>query len=453
MLSEIQAQQIIEKALTKSPAEETECLLQSHSTALTRFANNTIHQNVSEIETTLSVRIVNNQKMGRFTTNKLDDHGIEMAVKAAMEISKVMPEQRDLLPMLGQQNYPQLNHYDESTARYTPRQRSEAIRSILDPMASFSVNAAGILETGERCLALGNSSGLFAYYKNSQVTFSLTIDNQGGSGYVLQKAPKIAELNLQNESREALNNALRSVSPSEISPGEYTVILTPQAVANLIPFLIFDYVTGVSNFSALGVDEKRSFLTGKLGKQIFGKNFTLLDDVYHPLQFGPPFDYEGVPKQRVVLVENGVPINLLYDRFTAKRHKTEPTGHGLPLPNTYGAFPANIVIQGENNSFDDLIKSTRKGLLVCRFWYIRLVDSAKIVLTGTTRDGTFLIENGEITKAVQNLRFNQSLLDMLNHIVAMTPSVRVTDDESEHVYVVPAMKVEKFHFSRTVTKS
>jgi len=236
---------------------------------------------------------------------------------------------------------------------------------------------------------------------------------------------------------------LASAEPHEILAGRYTVILEPAAVLDLLGFLVFD-------FSGLAVAEQRSSLTARLGQKLFGENIELRDDVYHPLHLGSPFDGEGVPRQRVNLVEHGIVKNLVYARQTAQRVHAEPTGHGFPLPNEYGEAPMNIVMEGGHSSLDDMVRSTERGLLVTRLWYIREVDPYQKIVTGMTRDGTFWIEDGQVQYGVKNLRFNQSLIGMLCQVEMMSPPERAAGEESFEM-VVPAMKIREFNFS-SVTK-
>lgn len=447
MLDEVQCNKIIEKVVHFSKADETECLIHCGQKALTRFANNVIHQNVSEKENLLSIRVVVNNKMGRFTTNRLDDESLKNAVVNALNIADLMHAEKDLLATLEPRTYPKVHHYYVETANCDPLTRATVVQSLISEVKQNDLAAAGIFETGEGALAFGNSKGHFCYYTGTDASISITVTGEDSSGYVCKTASKLSDLAPIEAAQYALRNTSKSANPIEIEPGEYSVILEPQAVANLIPFLLFDYITGVSSFSGLGVEEKRSFLTCKIGTKVFGDNITLVDDVFHPLQKGPAFDYEGFPKNRVVLIERGIAKKLVYDRAVAKRQGKEPTGHGLPLPNTYGSYPSNIVMEGGSSTLEELIQSTKKGILVTRFWYIRPVDSQRILLTGTTRDGTFLIENGEIIHGVKNLRFNSSIIEMLNHVVEMTTPERVSDDDSETIYVIPGMKVEKFRFT------
>ncbi|MFQ5864246.1 MAG: TldD/PmbA family protein [bacterium] len=447
MLTESRCRKLTEKVLHSSKADETECFIQSTEKALTRFANNVIHQNVSESENVLSIRVVVNNKMGRFTTNRLDSESILKALENATNIANLMQHEKDLLPMLQPQTYRKISHYFLETASCDPMTRAKGVQSMITAVRQNGLTAAGIFETGENALAFGNSNGHFCYYTGTEAALSITVTGEDSSGYVFKTSPNISELDLREAVQYVIRNTKQSTNPIEIPSGEYTAILEPQAVANLIPFLLFDYVAGVSSFSGLGVEEKRSFLTDRLGHKVFGDNITIVDDVFHSQQKGPAFDFEGVPKKRVALIENGIAKNLVYDRATAKRHGKVPTGHGLPLPNTYGSYPSNIVMDGGSSTLEKMIQSTKKGILVTRFWYIRLVDSKRIILTGTTRDGTFLIDNGEITHGIKNLRFNQSLIEMLNNVVEMTPPERTSDDDSETVYVVPAMKVDRFRFT------
>jgi len=229
----------------------------------------------------------------------------------------------------------------------------------------------------------------------------------------------------------------------ELSPGKYTVILEPAAVLDLVGFLFYD-------FSATALEDKRSCLNDRMGKPLFGKNISVCDDVFHPGQLGAPFDGEGIPRQRVILVDKGVPQNLVYSRSSAKRAKKKPTGHGFALPNEYGEAPMNLVFSGGKSSLEEMIASTDHGLLVTRLWYIREVDPYEKVMTGMTRDGLFRVEKGKVTTAARNFRFNQSVLEMLRNVELMSPAVRSTGEEAFEM-VVPAMKINGFHFTE-VTK-
>jgi predicted Zn-dependent protease len=263
------------------------------------------------------------------------------------------------------------------------------------------------------------------------------------AGWAKANSASVLDIDPQKLAERASEKAHRAMRARELPPGRYTVVLEPAAVLDLAGFLFYD-------FAATALADKRSCLNHRIGKQIFGKNISITDDVYHALQLGAPFDGEGTPRQRVLLVDRGVPKNLVYARAAAKAAGKKPTGHGFPLPNEYGEAPLNLVFSGGNSSLDEMIGSTDRGLLVTRFWYIREVDPYEKIMTGMTRDGLFLIENGRVTSAVRNFRFNQSILEMLRNVELLGPVVRATGEEAFEM-VVPAMKVRDFHFSE-VTK-
>jgi predicted Zn-dependent protease len=217
------------------------------------------------------------------------------------------------------------------------------------------------------------------------------------------------------------------------------VILEPAAVLDLVGQMFGD-------FSATSVNDSRSFLTDRLGTKLFGDNIHISDDVAHPLQAGVPFDGEGVPRRKLTLVDAGVPRELAYSRSSAHRDGVEPTGHGFPLPNEVGEAPLNIVIAGGSTSVDEMIASTDRGILVTRLWYIREVEPYDKIMTGMTRDGTFLIENGCVTRGLRNFRFNQGIIELLNNVEALSPAVRASGEETFDM-VVPAMKVRNFNFT------
>jgi len=290
---------------------------------------------------------------------------------------------------------------------------------------------------------MGNSRGLFAAYRETHAEFSITMQESPAASWAKANACNVRDFDPQKLAAIASDKAHRALNAQQLAPGKYTVILEPSAVLDVVGFLFYD-------FSATALADKRSCLNDRMGKPIFGKNISVTDDAYHPLQLGAPFDGEGMPREKVALVQNGVPKNLVYSRATAKFAKKKPTGHGFMLPNEYGEAPMNLVFTGGTDSIEKMISSTDRGLLVTRLWYIREVDPYEKIMTGMTRDGLFLVEKGKVTSAVRNFRFNQSLLDMLKNVEMMGPAVRATGEEAFEM-VVPAMKVRDFQFSE-VTK-
>jgi predicted Zn-dependent protease len=290
---------------------------------------------------------------------------------------------------------------------------------------------------------MANSKGLFASYEQTRAEFSVTILEKNSSGWAKANSPDIRTIDPDALAESASRKAADSREPREVAPGRYTAILPPAAVLDLVGFLFYD-------FAGTAVLDKRSCFTGRVGKKLLGENITLWDDAYHPLQSGPAYDGEGMPRQKVLLVDRGVVKNLVYSRATAKKLKAKPTGHGFSLPNEYGEAPMNLVFAGGDKSLDEMVRTTERGILVTRLWYIREVDPYEKILTGMTRDGTFLIENGKIAGGIRNFRFNQSIIEMLSNVEMLGLAVRAAGEESFEM-VVPPMKVRDFHFSE-VTK-
>ena len=434
---------LAERVLRLSDADETEVHIDFVADALTRFANNTIHQNVAEQTLSVSVRTVFDGRTARASTNKTDDESLRRAVAASATLARSQPKNPDLLPMPGPQAYPKVNRYFPETAGASPKDRAVAVARITELAERNKQTAAGIFSTGASITAMANSKGLFASYRQSRAEFSITIMEQDSSGWAKASAPDRGQIDPEQLAQRASEKAAASRHPKEVEPGRWTVILEPAAVLDLVGFLFYD-------FAGTAVLDQRSCFTNRIGKQVMGENVSIHDDVTHKLQSGPPFDGEGMPRQTVLLVERGSPRHLVYARSTAKKMKTRPTGHGLPLPNQDGEAPFNLVFAGGNTSLETMLATTDRGILLTRLWYIREVDPYEKILTGMTRDGTFLVENGKISSGIRNLRFNQNILEMLSNVGQMSPAVRAAGEESFDM-VVPAMKVRDFHFTE-VTK-
>ncbi|OFW02340.1 MAG: hypothetical protein A3H94_08205 [Acidobacteria bacterium RIFCSPLOWO2_02_FULL_60_20] len=443
MLDKQRCQEIFADLLKFSDADETELLIGGGGSALTRFANNTIHQNVAEEGYSLSVRTSYGQRTARATTNKFDSESLRRVVAESSLLARQQQPDPELLPMPGPQSYPPVDRYFENTAAVGPNQRAGVVAAAIRVAEKDGLTAAGTYSTGAGMHALLNSRGLMAYYRGTQAEFSITTMGSSSTGWAKKTAPDAREISGQALAERATSIATSSRAPKEIAPGSYVTILTPAAVLDLVGFMFFD-------FSGQAVRDQRSFLTDRIGTKLFGANINISDDVYHALQFGPPFDGEGMCRRALPLVERGVIKNLAYARATAKAMGTEPTGHGFPLPNEIGEFPTNIVFAGGNSSVDEMIASTARGILVTRLWYIREVDPYKKILTGMTRDGTFLVENGKIAGGIRNFRFNESLIEMLNSVEMLGAPERASGEESFPM-VVPSLKVSSFHFSE-VTK-
>jgi len=441
--SEAEIRRLAERIFKLSEADETEVQIDFTSDALTRFANNTIHQNVAERMLSVSVRTVFDGCTARATTNKTDEESLRRVVAASATLARSRPRNPDLLPMSGPQKYPRVERFFPATAAASPEDRARAIARVVTITARAGQTAAGIFSTGAMQSALANSRGLSAHYRQTRAEFSISVLEENSSGWAKANSPDIADIAPDALAESASQKAIASRAPRELAPGHYTVILEPAAALDVVGFLFYD-------FSATAVRDQRSCLTERLGKQVMGQNITLWDDVCHPLQLGAPFDGEGLPRQKVLLVERGVPRNLVYSRAAAKKMNVQATGHGLSLPNEWGEAPMNLVFGGGTASLQEMISSTDSGILVTRLWYIREVDPYEKILTGMTRDGTFLVEGGRVVAGVRNFRFNQSVLEMLSNVEMLGPAVRASGEEAFEM-VVPAMKVRGFHFTE-VTK-
>ena len=455
MLDQARAQQIFDKVKKLSSVDEVEVIFSSTDYSLTRFANNTIHQNVSELNEIASIRVAFDGKTARATTNRFDDESLKRAVQAAESMAKVQEPDAERLPMAkpaeakGGATPP--SRWFDTTAAITPASRADAVAKIVGVAKKNGLVTAGIYSSSQHADAVINSNGLSAFHRQTSAEVSITMLADDSSGWQKANSPDVTQIDPVQLAEVAAKKALDSRHPRELPPGKYTVILEPAAVLDLTGFMFWD-------FGGLALLDQRSFLNNRVGTKLFGDNISIADDVYHPLQSNAPFDGEGVTRRRVSLVENGVIKSLVYARGTAeKMRKSEHaaavgpiavTGHGFPLPNEMGEAPVNIVYltPGGEQTAEQMVASTDHGIFVTRFWYIREVDPYEKILTGMTRDGTFLIENGKIQCGIRNFRFNQSLIEMLNKVDAMSRAVRSSGEESFDM-VAPAMKVRDFNFT------
>jgi len=422
---------------------ETEVHLDEHIAALTRFANNTIHQHVAEQGLTVSIRTVVDSRTARVTTNRIDEDALRAALENSLSLAAQQPRDPHLLPLPEKQKYRAVHHFHPATAALSPEDRACAVKQACQLAGRQGQLAAGIFSSGRSQSMLVNSRGLSAAHRQTHATFSITMQQGAASSWAKGNAGDVRQFDPLALAKTASEKATRAQHPIELEPGRYTIILEPAAVLDLVGFLFYD-------FAATSVADKRSCFSGRLGTPLFGKNISISDDVYHPGQLGAPFDEEGMPRWRVHLVDRGVVKHLVYSRLSAKKARTSPTGHGLALPNEFGEAPMNLVVGGGNTSVEEMIAGTDRGLLVTRFWYIREVDPYEKIMTGMTRDGLFLVEKGKIVQSARNFRFNQSILEMLRNVESLGPARRATGEEGFEM-VVPPMKVGHFHFSE-VTK-
>jgi predicted Zn-dependent protease len=438
------AKAVLDRVLRAAGSEEIEAILGGGSSALTRFANNEITQNVSERRYLLSVRVQRGKRTGRASGNDLSPAGIERLVREAGEAAAVQPEISDLPPLPGPQAYPLVDAFDAATAELGPEGREAEVARAVERCRAAGLEGAGIYETGQGsigeygeldALAIANSRGLFAYHCGTDAAFRVSALSGTASGWAAAESHRASELDGGALAERAVEKALRSREPRAWDPGRYTVVLEPAAVADLLQEMAW------ISFGALLVQEGRSFLAGRLGQAVMGENISLRDDPYHPLHRSAPFDSEGIPTRPVTIIERGVARSPVYDRRTAAKEGRESTGHALPTPNTLGPVARNLVLEGGGETLQSLVGSVDRGLLVTRVWYTNVVDPGTVTITGMTRDGLFAIEKGRLTHAVRNFRFNQSVVELLNRVDALAAPERAGG------VVCPAILARGFHMS------
>ena len=460
MLTREQAQELFERLRKFSSCDELEMLIGGGAFALTRFANNGITQNVAEENYSISVRVNLDGRTARATTNKTDDESLRRVAAQAEALARVQQPDPDLLPMprpreveLEAGNAPQTppSRYFDETAAITAADRAAQVEAMVAVGKKHGFTAAGTYSSGRQVEGHFNSHGIAQWHRQTSAEASITMIAANSSGWQKANSPSAADFNAAQLAEIAAEKARLSANPKEIPAGKYTVILEPAAVLDLVGFMFWD-------FSGLALLDQRSFLNNRMETQLFGTEINITDDVYHPLQSGLPFDGEGMRRRRTALVENGVPKRVTYSRgsaklmanseLAAKVGHVEVTGHGFPLPNEMGEAPMNIVFAPPRSpqTVEQMVNSTERGILVTRLWYIREVDPYEKILTGMTRDGTFLVENGKIAHGIRNFRFNQGLIHLLTHVEAMSAPVRASGEESFDM-VVPAMKVSDFKFT------
>ncbi|MBB6238117.1 putative Zn-dependent protease [Pedobacter sp. AK013] len=430
ILSKEEAQAILKKVIGYSKADFCEVGLNGSDGGNIRYARNAV-STAGQISTmSLGVSSTFGKKTGTATINEFDDASLQKVVKRAEELAMLAPENPEFMPPLGPQTFAESNTYNAKTAAMTPDTRAEMVGKSLSVSKAAGLDAAGFLENSTRFNAIMNSKGLFAYNKGTDVSFSVTVRNkQGtGSGYVEQGFNDLDKMDTLALSKIAASKANGSAGAKAIEPGKYTVILEPLAASDIIGNMF-------RGFDARSADEGRSFMSKKgggtrLGEQLFSENVNIYSDPMNTEIPSSTFTGEGLPVKRTQWVEKGIVKNLSYSRYWAAQKNVQP------LP-----FSRSMIIEGGTQSLEDLIKSTEKGILVTRFWYIRSVDPQTLLLTGLTRDGTFYIENGEIKFPIKNFRFNESPVIMLNNVEALGKPVRTGSG------LIPPMKIRDFTFT------
>ena len=435
-----EAKRLADRVLAAAGGHPAEVSIHSTESSLTRFANNEIHQNVTERDAGVSVRMGVGKRWGIASTNDLGDASLQKTVANALEIARTLPDSDRHLPLPAQQPLASVGGYDVDTAEHGPMQRAAEVRTILDKAASNGLVAAGAYKIDIDGFTVANSEGLFAHHASTTADLMAVMMDDDSSGHAGQLSSRVRDIDADAVADEAAAKAISGRAPKELPPDDYEVVLEEFAVSDMLDFL------GYVGFGGLAVEEGRSFMSGKLGTALLGPNVSIWDDPLDPTGIARPFDSEGMPARRVDLIRDGVAESPVHDRFTAAKAGAEPTGHGLPPQYSIGPMPRNMFLAPGDTSRDELVASMKRGLLVTRFWYTRVVHPLTVHMTGMTRDGTFLVEDGVITGAVRNLRFTESYLEALNRVEAIASETKLVR-EFFSSNRVPALKIASWHFT------
>jgi PmbA protein len=433
---------VAESALNLEGCDGVEVLFVHEWGGLTRFADSAIHQSTFREDTGLRVRAVTRDRIGVASTNDLSKDGAAAAARSALELAQVAapdPLFPGLAPPAGVTADPA--GFDPETAEATPERRAESVAGLVGRVGE-GFRAAGAFETTATEVAVANSEGQFSYAPVTQALVTTVVSGgNGGTGFSEAVARTVAEIDPEQVGGRAFAKARDSQQPGDLEPGRYEVVLEPPAVATLVGFLAY------LGFGGRAIVEGRSCFSGRIGQKLMGDAITIYDDARSAETIGLPFDFEGTPKRRVDLVTAGVVNGGVHDRRSARQAGTESTGHALPPPNPEGAFPLNLFLEPGDASVEEMVASTRRGLLVTRFHYSNVVHPREAVITGMTRDGTWLVEDGEIRRPVKNFRFTQSILEALRDVEMIGRDTELASEFFFSASRVPALKISSFQFT------
>jgi PmbA protein len=438
-------EELLDAALVYSTAEQTEVLYFGVDSALTRFANSQIHQNVREHDRSVQVRVIDRQRVGVASTNRLDSGGLREVVQSAISIAErsAPNPQAAVLPSATGGQPDEGAGFVAATAEADPQQRAAGARAVIGAGVAQELIVSGSFATSVSTLAVSNSHGVRARQRTTRASL-LTVmldsyESGAASGYANAGSTDIGAIDAEAVGLEAADKAVRSRGATELEPGEYEVVLEEYAVATILEYLAF------IGFSALAYEEGRSFM--ELGKQVMGENVTIWDHGADPTGLPSPIDFEGVAKQRVDLIRNGIATAVVHDAATAARAGTTSTGHALPAPNTWGPMPMNLFMQAGDSSRAKMLSGMERGIWVTRFHYVNPVHPKKAILTGMTKDGTFLVEHGRMVRPVINFRFTQSMPEAFSSVQALSAETKLLPGEYTGGYRVPAVKLGRFNFT------
>jgi PmbA protein len=437
---ERELQRMARLVLKATDADQAEVLIYGGTSALTRFANNYIHQNVQESDTNVRVRAVIGKKIGVAATDSISDDALRDVAQRAVALARLQQDNDNFVSLPGPTPISGVDAYLERTATCTAERRAEVVSSLCAAASRAGLVAAGAFRTGESEMAVMNSLGTWAYHRDATADINTVVMAETSSGHAERWTLDVGEIDGEAIAAEAIDKCQRSDNPHHLEPGAYDVILEEYAVADILDY--FAYLS----FGAQAYLEKRSFMSGRLGDKVMGENISIWDEGTSNLTIPAPFDAEGVARQRVDMIENGVARDVVWDSYTGNAHGHASTGHALPAGETFGPIPGNMFLGTGSASKDEMLASTKRGIWVSRFWYTRPVHPLNVLLTGMTRDGTFLIEDGRIVAPVHNLRFTQSYLEAMNQVEMIGRESRMLPSFGGSCRV-PALKIRDWHFT------
>ena len=458
MYSRDEIKALTDRVLNMAKADAVEVSFDGGERSATRWANSSITVNLVQYDQQVTITLRHGQKQGSATTRELDDEGLKAAIDEANDAAEKARDNPNLPPLVkGPQDYVPVNAVVQATADFGPGERAAWVKRSIDICEKKGVLGAGYIPKVFQTTSLANSEGLFAYYQYAETGFILTcrMSNGSGSGWSgVTGAKDLSQIDVAELTEVASNKALKSQKPRAIEPGRYTTIIEPRPAARLLSTMMGAFNAGVGgggfggggggggfNFGGIGRPFVNADGTTKAGQKLFSDSFTLKSDIGNPILRQTPIMNDGSAAKPVTWIEKGVLKNVYYDSATARRQKVQPS-------------PANpnmsLVVEGSDMTIEQMIKSTKRGLLVTFFWYLRPVDTLTLLNTGMTRDGLFLIENGEIAGPVQNFRWNMSPLVAFANISAIGKSVPIHTGEAYDgpgTALVPAIRVEDFYMT------
>jgi len=435
----------LEKALAVSPADETEIVYIGNQSGLTRYANSAIHQNVFENNSKIYFRTVFGKKIGVASTNSLVLSDLKKTLHNSCEIARTQPENPNFPGLPKPAKYREIDTYDEKTAKFSPNQRARVVKKIIKAADKEGFTLAGAFSTTRGEVAVINSKGVRAYQPITAASINMIAMSDTSSGYAAGLSRKVDEIDFDLLANRAVDKCRRSQNPKSIEPGEYEVILEPAAVGSLLEWL--NYI----GFGSKAFQDKTSFIAGKIGKRVTSDQITIYDDGLDNTSVAFPFDFEGVPKKKVKFIEKGIARGVVYDRVAAFKDNTKSTGHALtPDSSGQGAIGLNMVMASGKAPRNKMIEKVKKGILITRFHYINgFIDTPNAVLTGMTRDGTFLIENGEIVTGIKNLRFTDAMMRAFGSVAAISRETELVESWWDAVGCIraPMLHLGSFKFT------